>query len=191
MCCTTSCYICVVWRYACVVKSIHQILQIVVWKYAFVVNFFQVYVSSADVFFYMQIEMTNDVQFLLPIMASIMVAKWVGDFFTHPYYLSLMELKCIPYLDAEPIVKCNGHTLVIYFTVYILTSTLGFIDCFFFLLTIILFEAIYYRCCFFQTIVISSLTILLCVELGYFKVGAELKCCFWCWSSVTFRNHVF
>jgi hypothetical protein len=63
---------------------------------------------------FVQIEMTNDVQFLLPIMASIMIAKWVGDFFTHPYYLSLMELKCIPYLDAEPVVKCNGHTLVLF-----------------------------------------------------------------------------
>lgn len=55
-----------------------------------------------------QIEMTNDVQFLLPIMAAIMVSKWVGDFFTHSYYLALMELKCIPYLDAEPIVNCDG-----------------------------------------------------------------------------------
>ena len=48
-----------------------------------------------------QIEMTNDVQFLLPIMAAIMVAKWVGDFITHPYYVALLELKCIPYLDGE------------------------------------------------------------------------------------------
>jgi chloride channel 7 len=59
-----------------------------------------------------QIEMTNDVQFLLPIMAAIMVAKWVGDFFTHPYYLSLMEMKCIPYLEADPFFKSNGKTLV-------------------------------------------------------------------------------
>jgi len=55
------------------------------------------------------IEMTNDVQFLLPIMAAVMIAKWVGDFFTHSYYIALMELKCIPFLDAEPIVKCKGH----------------------------------------------------------------------------------
>lgn len=52
--------------------------------------------------------MTNDVQFLLPIMAAIMVSKWVGDFFTHSYYLALMELKCIPYLEAEPVVNCNN-----------------------------------------------------------------------------------
>ena len=49
-------------------------------------------------------EITNDVQFLLPIMASVMVAKWVGDQLTHPLYHALLELKCIPYLDAEPVI---------------------------------------------------------------------------------------
>lgn len=49
-------------------------------------------------------ELTNDIQFLLPIMVAIMVAKWVGDFFTHPLYHALLELKCIPFLSAEPIV---------------------------------------------------------------------------------------
>ena len=52
----------------------------------------------------LQIEITNDVQFLLPIMAAIMVAKWMGDFVTHPLYHALLELKCIPFLDAEPII---------------------------------------------------------------------------------------
>lgn len=47
-------------------------------------------------------ELTNDVQFLLPIMLSIMVSKWLGDFFTHPICHSLLELKCIPFLRAEP-----------------------------------------------------------------------------------------
>ncbi|XP_078688574.1 chloride channel protein C-like isoform X1 [Branchiostoma floridae x Branchiostoma belcheri] len=53
-------------------------------------------------------EMTNDVQFLLPIMVSIMVAKWVGDFVTHPLYHALLELKCIPFLDAEPVIIHEG-----------------------------------------------------------------------------------
>ena len=39
-----------------------------------------------------------------PIMAAIMVAKWVGDFITHPLYHALLELKCIPFLDAEPVI---------------------------------------------------------------------------------------
>jgi len=50
------------------------------------------------------VEITNDIMFLLPIMTSIMVAKWVGDLFTHPMYHTLLEFKCIPFLDAEPTV---------------------------------------------------------------------------------------
>ena len=53
-------------------------------------------------------EITNDVQFLLLIMVAIMVAKWVGDFVTHPLYHALLELKCIPFLDAEPIITLEG-----------------------------------------------------------------------------------
>ncbi|XP_067937986.1 chloride channel protein C-like [Watersipora subatra] len=49
-------------------------------------------------------EITNDIQFLLPIMVAIMFAKWVGDFFTHPFYHALLEVKCIPFLSSEPIV---------------------------------------------------------------------------------------
>ena len=51
-----------------------------------------------------KIEITNDIQFLLPIMVAIMVSKWVGDFATHPLYHALLELKCIPFLDSEPVV---------------------------------------------------------------------------------------
>ncbi|XP_078683930.1 chloride channel protein C-like isoform X1 [Branchiostoma floridae x Branchiostoma belcheri] len=54
------------------------------------------------------IEITNDVQFLLLIMVAIMVAKWVGDFVTHPIYHALLELKCIPFLDAEPVIMHDG-----------------------------------------------------------------------------------
>ena len=47
-------------------------------------------------------ELTNDVQVLLPVMVAVMVAKWVGDFFTHPIYHAIMEIKCIPFLNPEP-----------------------------------------------------------------------------------------
>ncbi len=50
-------------------------------------------------------------QFLLPIMAAIMVAKWVGDFVTHPLYHALLELKCIPFLDAEPVITYDGKSM--------------------------------------------------------------------------------
>ncbi|XP_052816934.1 chloride channel protein C-like isoform X2 [Mya arenaria] len=56
-------------------------------------------------------ELTNDVQVLLPVMVSVMVAKWVGDFFTHPIYHALLELKCIPFLDPEPRVTVDKKQL--------------------------------------------------------------------------------
>ncbi|XP_008113070.2 chloride channel protein C [Anolis carolinensis] len=52
------------------------------------------------------VELTNDVQSLLLIMLAVMLAKMVGDWFNTSLYSSLLKLKCIPYLDAEPFV---GH----------------------------------------------------------------------------------
>ncbi|XP_013403924.1 chloride channel protein C [Lingula anatina] len=57
-------------------------------------------------------EITNDIQFLLPIMVGIMVAKWVGDFVTHPLYHALLELKCIPFLNTEPVVVHEGRDVL-------------------------------------------------------------------------------
>jgi chloride channel 7 len=48
------------------------------------------------------LEITNDLQFLLPIMMSIIVAKAIADFFTPPLYDMLILLKCLPFLEAEP-----------------------------------------------------------------------------------------
>jgi len=59
----------------------------------------------------MQIEITNDVAFLLPLMLAVMMAKWIGDYMTHPLYHSLLELYCIPFLDSEPIVYDEQHKL--------------------------------------------------------------------------------
>ncbi|XP_041376140.1 chloride channel protein C-like [Gigantopelta aegis] len=47
-------------------------------------------------------ELTNDIQVLLPVMVAVMVSKWVGDFFTHPIFHAHLELKCIPFLETEP-----------------------------------------------------------------------------------------
>ncbi|XP_033125254.1 chloride channel protein B-like [Anneissia japonica] len=57
-------------------------------------------------------EITNDIQFLLPIMVAIMVAKWVGDAFTHPIYHALLEVKCIPFLDSEPVIFHDAYLKV-------------------------------------------------------------------------------
>ena len=53
-------------------------------------------------------ELTNDLLFLLPIMVSVMVARWVGDHLTHPLYHALLELKCIPYLENQPRLLLNN-----------------------------------------------------------------------------------
>lgn len=54
------------------------------------------------------VEITNDIQFLLLIIVTILFSKWTGDFFTHSIYHSFLELKCIPFLDAEPVLIKEG-----------------------------------------------------------------------------------
>lgn len=54
------------------------------------------------------LEMTNDIQFLVPFMLSISSAKLLGDYLTHSLYHGLLEIKCIPYLPQEPHVVVNG-----------------------------------------------------------------------------------
>ncbi|CAL1544815.1 unnamed protein product [Lymnaea stagnalis] len=53
-------------------------------------------------------ELTNDLKVLLPVMTAVMVSKWVGDFFTHPYFHALLELKCIPFLNQHPHVRIDS-----------------------------------------------------------------------------------
>ncbi|KAL8619446.1 hypothetical protein ACOMHN_011797 [Nucella lapillus] len=56
-------------------------------------------------------ELTNDVQVLLPVMVSVMVSKWVGDFFTHPIFHAQLEMKCIPFLESDPRVTIMGKNV--------------------------------------------------------------------------------
>ena len=46
-------------------------------------------------------EVTNDITFLLPIMCTLMMAKWVGDRFTIPLYDAHIEIKGIPFLEEH------------------------------------------------------------------------------------------
>jgi len=48
------------------------------------------------------VEVSNDINFLLPIMLAVAVSKLVGDFFTPSLYDVHMWLACIPYLDSDP-----------------------------------------------------------------------------------------
>uniref|UniRef100_A0A8C5MWG6 CBS domain-containing protein n=1 Tax=Leptobrachium leishanense TaxID=445787 RepID=A0A8C5MWG6_9ANUR len=49
-----------------------------------------------------EVELTNDVQSIMLIMVAVMVGKTVGDYFNHSLFSSLLNLKCIPYLEALP-----------------------------------------------------------------------------------------
>ena len=50
------------------------------------------------------VEITNDIQFLLLIIIAILFSKWTGDFFTRSIYHTLIEAKCIPFLESEPVI---------------------------------------------------------------------------------------
>jgi chloride channel 7 len=47
-------------------------------------------------------ETTNNIQYLLPIMMTLSVSKWVGDWFNISLYDMHVEIKCIPFLEGKP-----------------------------------------------------------------------------------------
>eukprot|EP01111_Echinosteliopsis_oligospora_P014756 TRINITY_DN5644_c0_g1_i1.p1 TRINITY_DN5644_c0_g1~~TRINITY_DN5644_c0_g1_i1.p1 ORF type:complete len:765 (-),score=173.89 TRINITY_DN5644_c0_g1_i1:120-2414(-) len=58
------------------------------------------------------IEVTNDIQFLVPIITTVMVSKAVGDYLTYPLYDAQLHQKSIPFLESESInvmdtMKCS------------------------------------------------------------------------------------
>ncbi|XP_072425660.1 chloride channel protein C-like [Chiloscyllium punctatum] len=57
------------------------------------------------------VELTNDVQSLLPIMVAVMVARMTGDLFNRSLYSSLLKQKCIPFLEPEPRVAYQNKPL--------------------------------------------------------------------------------
>jgi len=48
------------------------------------------------------VEVSNDINYLLPIMLALAISKAVGDRFTHSLYDVHMDLASIPYLEADP-----------------------------------------------------------------------------------------
>jgi len=48
-------------------------------------------------------EISGDTAFILPVMVSVIVGKWVADWTgVHPIYHALMEKKALPYLGSHP-----------------------------------------------------------------------------------------
>ncbi|XP_041045208.1 chloride channel protein C-like [Carcharodon carcharias] len=57
------------------------------------------------------VELTNDVQSVMPIMVAVMVARMTGDLFNYSLYSSLLKQKCIPFLEPEPRVSYQKKAL--------------------------------------------------------------------------------
>lgn len=57
------------------------------------------------------VEITNDLHFLLPIMTTAMISKWVGDMFNHALYDLLIGVQHIPFLEGEPAPFLNKLTV--------------------------------------------------------------------------------
>ncbi|ESO98209.1 hypothetical protein LOTGIDRAFT_114468 [Lottia gigantea] len=53
------------------------------------------------------VECTGDISFGLPIMLTLMISKWVGDFFTTGLYDMNIEVSGIPLLSSEPPILCE------------------------------------------------------------------------------------
>ena len=48
------------------------------------------------------VEISNDVHSVLPMMIAVMTAKRIADAYTHGLYHAILEMKCVPFLDAVP-----------------------------------------------------------------------------------------
>jgi len=48
------------------------------------------------------VEISNDVHSVLPMMIAVMIAKRIADSYTHGLYHSILEMKCVPFLDPVP-----------------------------------------------------------------------------------------
>jgi CBS domain-containing protein len=48
--------------------------------------------------------LSNDIHFLLPIMLAVMIAKSIADTATHSLYHALLEVRCVPFLENDPVV---------------------------------------------------------------------------------------
>eukprot|EP01061_Rhynchopus_euleeides_P016451 TRINITY_DN27731_c0_g1_i1.p1 TRINITY_DN27731_c0_g1~~TRINITY_DN27731_c0_g1_i1.p1 ORF type:complete len:1026 (+),score=383.43 TRINITY_DN27731_c0_g1_i1:274-3078(+) len=71
------------------------------------------------------VEITGDIPHLPNVMICAMVAKQVADFFTHPLYHALLELRCVPFLDfdvhlpyldcytARDLIRANGRLVTL------------------------------------------------------------------------------
>ena len=67
---------------------------------------------SAERVTYFQVEMSQDVDLVVPLMISNFVAKLVADMLAKPLYKYQLDLKALPYLDPSLEVAIGGHVWV-------------------------------------------------------------------------------
>ena len=65
--------------------------------------------SQAENLCHLQVEMAQDIDMILPVMVAIFVAKLVADILSRPLYKYLLDIKSLPFLDAEPVVVLNNE----------------------------------------------------------------------------------
>merc|ERR1712070_1160616 len=68
------------------------------------------------------VELSNDVHFVLPMMIAVMAAKRIADSITHGLYHSIMEVKCIPFLDTVDSISHPRHNLDLFSVDQIMTE---------------------------------------------------------------------
>ncbi len=59
--------------------------------------------------FVLQIEMSQDINLIIPVLVAVFVAKMFADLLSKPLYKCQLEGKSMPYLDQEPEVVVSGQ----------------------------------------------------------------------------------
>ncbi len=61
-----------------------------------------------------QIEMSRDINLIIPVFLAVFVAKMLADLLSKPLHKCQLEAKSMPYLDQEPDVVVNGEMCVMH-----------------------------------------------------------------------------
>ena len=67
------------------------------------------YVNKVDMTLTLQVEMSRDINIVLPLIVANFVAKCFADLLSKPLYKYQLEAKSLPYLDSELIVSLENE----------------------------------------------------------------------------------
>ena len=56
-----------------------------------------------------QVEMCQDFNMIIPVMITVLVAKWTADNICKPLFKFQLDGKSLPVLDQEPIIALEGE----------------------------------------------------------------------------------